>query len=60
MKKIDFETMSEIEGGISERSCMLLGGIVVASGIAAIFAIQALAAAIGTTTAAVIAGCFDK
>ena len=54
-RKLTFKELESISGGtLTNRQCMLLGGLVFVSVLA-----QRWAAAIGVTAGAIIGGCFD-
>ncbi|GLU55614.1 hypothetical protein [Dyadobacter frigoris] len=55
MKKVDNETMANLQGGVSGRTCMYLGWATIGFAFAGQFGWS-----FGTAAGALAAGCFDK
>jgi hypothetical protein len=57
MKKLDLKQMENLEGGVDQRNCMILGGVIVASAVGGFF--SAGAAWFATVAAIGAAGASD-
>jgi hypothetical protein len=59
MKKLEFNQMENLEGGIDQRNCMILGGVIVASAVGGFFSVGAAwFATVAAIGAAGASGCF--